>query len=86
MIFWRLQHSANKSKQWWPRLDSNQRPLPCQGSALPTELRDRSKIKTGLYTIHHLVLLKNNNLSTKIPIPTSIIISAKLNTAGKSIT
>lgn len=45
-----------------------------------------AKIKTKLYTIHHLVLLKNNNLSTKIPIPTSIIISAKLNTAGKSTT
>ncbi len=30
---------------WWPRLDLNQRPLPCQGSALPTELRDHSKSK-----------------------------------------
>lgn len=28
--------------KWWPRLDSNQRPLPCQGSALPTELRDQN--------------------------------------------
>lgn len=27
------------SLKWWLRLDSNQRPLPCQGSALPTELR-----------------------------------------------
>ncbi len=25
---------------WWLRLDLNQRPLPCQGSALPTELRN----------------------------------------------
>lgn len=29
--------------KWWPRLDLNQRPLPCQGSALPTELRDQQK-------------------------------------------
>ena len=27
--------------KWWPRMDSNHRPLPCQGSALPTELRDQ---------------------------------------------
>ena len=37
-----------KEAKWWPRMDSNHRPLPCQGSALPTELRD---------------LIKNENLS-----------------------
>ncbi len=26
---------------WWARLGSNQRPLPCHGSALPSELRAR---------------------------------------------
>ena len=30
---------TTKFRKWWLRLDSNQRPLPCQGSALPTELR-----------------------------------------------
>lgn len=29
-----------RNKKWWLRLDLNQRPLPCQGSALPTELRN----------------------------------------------
>ncbi len=33
--------------EWWPRLDSNQRPLPCQGSALPTELRDQIEKEDG---------------------------------------
>ena len=31
------------SLSWWRRADSNRRPLPCEGSALPTEPRPRVK-------------------------------------------
>ena len=30
--------------QWWRRRESNPRPLPCDGSALPTELRPQDKL------------------------------------------
>ena len=33
---------THASKLLWSRLVSNRRPLPCRGSALPTELRNRT--------------------------------------------
>lgn len=46
---------GKKWEKWWPREDLNLRPLPCQGSALPAELRDHqigvycSKLKLNLF-------------------------------------
>ena len=37
-----------RTKKWWPREDSNLRPLPCQGSALPTELRDQQHLRAEI--------------------------------------
>lgn len=33
---------------WWTNGDSNPRPLPCKGNALPTELLARSSLSDGL--------------------------------------
>lgn len=41
-------HTNGRTKKWWPREDSNLRPLPCQGSALPTELRDHNHLRAEI--------------------------------------
>ena len=38
-------------KKWWSRLDLNQRPLPCEGNALPAELRDHFNYYIMIYTL-----------------------------------
>ncbi len=39
-----------QTKTWSPRTDSDRRPLPYQGSALPTELRGQHKYGAGNWT------------------------------------
>ena len=34
-----VESPVNTGKIWWARLDLNQRPLPCEGSALPLSLK-----------------------------------------------
>ena len=36
---------------WWRRRESNPRPLPCDGSALPAELRPQARLREGYCTV-----------------------------------
>ena len=73
-----------RNEKWWLRLDLNQRPLPCQGSALPTELRDfKSNHLRGGAFYHKALLLFLKNVPKRIKAtPILIITSAKLKIAN----
>jgi hypothetical protein len=58
----------------------NQRPLPCQGSALPTELRDQIRV-----VILHKICLNPNYASLYLMVKTSITITARVITTSAKL-
>ncbi len=44
-------HRGPLDNSWWRRRESNPRPLPCDGSALPAELRPQARLRVGYCTV-----------------------------------